>query len=356
MASAGYPESSSTGDVVVGTETLAVETDVDVIHAGTARNRRRGAGHRRRPGARRHAPSAPTSPTPGPRPTRASTPSRSPAPSGAATSPPSRWVSSRAPRSPRSREVTDAATSRSSPTPAAPCAGSPARSPRAWGRPRPARALRTPYDAPVRAAGAAPYLEAGPSSPGTTRSGSTCCGWCATTSAAWWRGCRPGPSAWRPSRATARGCASAASTSGPRSPSGGTTTACPAPGTARDPAGRADRRAVVALVLLGGRRVVRRPLRQPRAGAPPSGVRRGAGAHPRPDRWTSGSTPTAGCGSRTRTSWPPSPAPAASPPSRPTRSARLADRARTELVEPRAWPLDEDWESWRPSAQRPTDP
>jgi phosphoribosylamine---glycine ligase len=37
MASAGYPESSSSGDVVVGTETLAGETDVDVIHAGTAR-------------------------------------------------------------------------------------------------------------------------------------------------------------------------------------------------------------------------------------------------------------------------------------------------------------------------------
>ncbi len=37
MASAGYPEGSSTGDVIVGTETLAVETDVDVIHAGTAR-------------------------------------------------------------------------------------------------------------------------------------------------------------------------------------------------------------------------------------------------------------------------------------------------------------------------------
>jgi phosphoribosylamine--glycine ligase len=37
MASAGYPEGSSTGDVVVGTETLAIETDVDVIHAGTAR-------------------------------------------------------------------------------------------------------------------------------------------------------------------------------------------------------------------------------------------------------------------------------------------------------------------------------
>jgi phosphoribosylamine--glycine ligase len=37
MASAGYPEGSSTGDVVVGTETLAVETDVDVVHAGTAR-------------------------------------------------------------------------------------------------------------------------------------------------------------------------------------------------------------------------------------------------------------------------------------------------------------------------------
>ena len=37
MASAGYPEGSSTGDVIVGTETLAVEDDVDVIHAGTAR-------------------------------------------------------------------------------------------------------------------------------------------------------------------------------------------------------------------------------------------------------------------------------------------------------------------------------
>ena len=37
MASAGYPEGSSTGDVIVGTETLAVEGDVDVVHAGTAR-------------------------------------------------------------------------------------------------------------------------------------------------------------------------------------------------------------------------------------------------------------------------------------------------------------------------------
>ena len=37
MASAGYPEGASTGDLVVGTETLAVEDDVDVIHAGTAR-------------------------------------------------------------------------------------------------------------------------------------------------------------------------------------------------------------------------------------------------------------------------------------------------------------------------------
>jgi phosphoribosylamine--glycine ligase len=36
MASAGYPESSSKGDVIVGTETLAKEADVDVIHAGTA--------------------------------------------------------------------------------------------------------------------------------------------------------------------------------------------------------------------------------------------------------------------------------------------------------------------------------
>jgi phosphoribosylamine--glycine ligase len=37
MASAGYPASSSTGDVIVGTETLTGEGDVDVIHAGTAR-------------------------------------------------------------------------------------------------------------------------------------------------------------------------------------------------------------------------------------------------------------------------------------------------------------------------------
>ena len=36
MASAGYPESSSKGDVIIGTETLAPEPDVDVIHAGTA--------------------------------------------------------------------------------------------------------------------------------------------------------------------------------------------------------------------------------------------------------------------------------------------------------------------------------
>lgn len=36
MASAGYPESSSKGDVIVGTETLDAESDVHVIHAGTA--------------------------------------------------------------------------------------------------------------------------------------------------------------------------------------------------------------------------------------------------------------------------------------------------------------------------------
>jgi phosphoribosylamine--glycine ligase len=42
MASAGYPESSSTGDVIVGTETLDREDDVQVIHAGTARD---AAGH-----------------------------------------------------------------------------------------------------------------------------------------------------------------------------------------------------------------------------------------------------------------------------------------------------------------------
>ncbi|WP_374457789.1 phosphoribosylamine--glycine ligase [Nocardioides sp.] len=37
MASAGYPEGSRSGDVIVGTETLLEEDDVDVIHAGTAR-------------------------------------------------------------------------------------------------------------------------------------------------------------------------------------------------------------------------------------------------------------------------------------------------------------------------------
>ena len=38
MASRGYPESSSKGDVIVGTETLHEEPDVDVLHAGTARD------------------------------------------------------------------------------------------------------------------------------------------------------------------------------------------------------------------------------------------------------------------------------------------------------------------------------
>ncbi|WP_110181190.1 phosphoribosylamine--glycine ligase [Nocardioides solisilvae] len=37
MASAGYPESSSTGDPIVGVETLDDDPDVDVVHAGTAR-------------------------------------------------------------------------------------------------------------------------------------------------------------------------------------------------------------------------------------------------------------------------------------------------------------------------------
>jgi phosphoribosylamine--glycine ligase len=37
MASAGYPEGSRSGDVIVGTETLLEEDDVDVVHAGTAR-------------------------------------------------------------------------------------------------------------------------------------------------------------------------------------------------------------------------------------------------------------------------------------------------------------------------------
>jgi phosphoribosylamine--glycine ligase len=37
LASKGYPESSSKGDLIVGVETLADDPDVDVIHAGTAR-------------------------------------------------------------------------------------------------------------------------------------------------------------------------------------------------------------------------------------------------------------------------------------------------------------------------------
>ena len=36
MASAGYPESASKGDVIVGTETLDKESDVHVLHSGTA--------------------------------------------------------------------------------------------------------------------------------------------------------------------------------------------------------------------------------------------------------------------------------------------------------------------------------
>jgi phosphoribosylamine--glycine ligase len=38
MASRGYPASASSGDVIVGTETLDEETDVAVLHAGTARD------------------------------------------------------------------------------------------------------------------------------------------------------------------------------------------------------------------------------------------------------------------------------------------------------------------------------
>lgn len=37
MASEGYPESSSSGDVIIGAETLDREPDVHVLHAGTAR-------------------------------------------------------------------------------------------------------------------------------------------------------------------------------------------------------------------------------------------------------------------------------------------------------------------------------
>jgi phosphoribosylamine---glycine ligase len=37
LASAGYPESSSKGDVIAGLEDAARVPDVEVIHAGTAR-------------------------------------------------------------------------------------------------------------------------------------------------------------------------------------------------------------------------------------------------------------------------------------------------------------------------------
>ena len=82
MASKGYPESSSKGDVIVGTETLDREDDVDVIHAGTALD---ASGHLVTAGGRVLAVTAvgATSPTPGPRPTKVSPRSRSRAPSGA---------------------------------------------------------------------------------------------------------------------------------------------------------------------------------------------------------------------------------------------------------------------------------
>ena len=37
-ASKGYPDASSSGEVIVGTETLDKESDVQVLHAGTARD------------------------------------------------------------------------------------------------------------------------------------------------------------------------------------------------------------------------------------------------------------------------------------------------------------------------------
>ena len=49
LASAGYPESSSKGDVISGLDPVAA--GVEVTHAGTARDRRRRGRHRRRAGA-----------------------------------------------------------------------------------------------------------------------------------------------------------------------------------------------------------------------------------------------------------------------------------------------------------------
>ena len=51
MASKGYPESSSKGDVITGVDAAEALDGVHVIHAGTALAGR-SARHRRRPGAR----------------------------------------------------------------------------------------------------------------------------------------------------------------------------------------------------------------------------------------------------------------------------------------------------------------
>ena len=53
IASAGYPASSSKGDVISGLEEAARMEAVEVSHAGTGRSRRRG-GHGRGPRPERH--------------------------------------------------------------------------------------------------------------------------------------------------------------------------------------------------------------------------------------------------------------------------------------------------------------
>ena len=72
MAARGLPRvARRAGDVIDGLETPPRTPDVDVLHAGTARRRRRPRGHRRRPGARRGRHRRRTSPPPAPRPTPA---------------------------------------------------------------------------------------------------------------------------------------------------------------------------------------------------------------------------------------------------------------------------------------------
>ena len=68
LASAGYPASSSKGDVIIGLDEAAAIEGVEVTHAGTAQQGRRDR-DRRRPRAQRHRARADGRPTPAGAPT-----------------------------------------------------------------------------------------------------------------------------------------------------------------------------------------------------------------------------------------------------------------------------------------------